>query len=71
MLKQNLEQLIQNVEKARLSLSAHHIVKIVAVSKYANIDDIKSLYKLGQRAFGESKVQQLQQREEELQTTKS
>ncbi len=64
-LARNLESLIQRVEKARLQVSGHHIVKIVAVSKYADVESVKSLYELGQRAFGENQIQQLQSRVEE------
>lgn len=55
-----LEIAVEKIEKARLSFSAHHIVKIVAVSKYADIQAIQSLYQEGQRAFGESRVQDLE-----------
>jgi pyridoxal phosphate enzyme (YggS family) len=61
-LAQNLENLIQRVEKARLRVSDHHIVKIIAVSKYTDLESIKILYELGQRAFGENQIQQLQER---------
>ncbi len=54
-----LDGIIQRVETARISLSEHHIVKIVAVSKYSNEAAIKDLYQIGQRAFGENKVQDL------------
>ena len=57
-----IDSVIQRVEKARLKRSKHHIVKIVAVSKYSNADEIKKLYKIGQRAFGENKVQDLKQK---------
>jgi pyridoxal phosphate enzyme (YggS family) len=66
-LKDNLEEVIQNIEKARLSVSKHHIVKLIAVSKYSNTKNISKLYKLGQRAFGENQVQQLEVRVNELQ----
>ena len=65
-LSHNLDSVIQRVEKARLKVSGHHIVQIVAVSKYSDTDSIKTLYELGQRAFGESQVQQLEHRSREL-----
>lgn len=55
----NLEAVIERVEKARLLYDKKAIIKLVAVSKYVTNDDIASLYKEGQRAFGESKVQDL------------
>ncbi len=54
-----IDDVIRRVETARLQVSGHHIVKIVAVSKYSTADEIKKLYKIGQRAFGENKVQDL------------
>ena len=61
-LSQNLDMVIHNIETARLSVSGHHIVKLVAVGKYTNIENIRALYELGQRAFGENQVQQLETR---------
>ncbi|WP_419769497.1 MAG: YggS family pyridoxal phosphate-dependent enzyme [Candidatus Marinarcus sp.] len=59
---QNLDHVIANVESARLSLSHHHIVKIIGISKYSNAQDVKTLYEAGQRAFGENKVQDLKEK---------
>ncbi|MDF1881277.1 YggS family pyridoxal phosphate-dependent enzyme, partial [Sulfurimonas sp. MAG313] len=39
---------------------------IIAVSKYSTEDAIKHLYKIGQRAFGENKVQDLKTKSESL-----
>ena len=61
-----IDNVIRRVEEARLSLSAHHIVKIVAVSKYVDSEAIKKLYEIGQRAFGENKVQDLRAKTAEL-----
>lgn len=58
----NLNDLITRVEAARLRVNEHHIVKIVAVSKYASSKDIETLYNSGQRAFGENKVQDLKEK---------
>lgn len=66
---ENLDTVITNVEAARLSLSDHHIVKIVAISKYNNEADIQTLYESGQRAFGENKVQDLKSKSEALDDT--
>jgi pyridoxal phosphate enzyme (YggS family) len=62
----NLDNLIVNVEKSRLIISEHHIVQTVAVSKYSTSQDIVCLYKAGQRAFGENKVQDLSLKSKEL-----
>lgn len=57
--KRHFDAIIERVEKARLRVNDHHIVKIVAASKYVDADAIKTLYDIGQRAFGENKVQDL------------
>jgi len=66
-LRSNLDEVIWKIEDARLSVDAHRIVQIVAVGKYTPIENIKTLYQLGQRAFGENQVQQLRDRNKELQ----
>ncbi len=62
----NLDFLISKVEKARLNLSHHHIVKIIGISKYSTSEDVKALYEAGQRAFGENKAQDLRQKSSDL-----
>jgi pyridoxal phosphate enzyme (YggS family) len=64
--KRHFDHIIERVEKARLRVSDHHIVKIVAASKYVDAEAIKSLYEIGQRAFGENKVQDLINKSEQL-----
>ena len=64
---QNLDKVIQTIEQARLKISKHHIVHIVAVSKYSTPQDIKLLYQAGQRAFGENKIQDLKSKTSILQ----
>ena len=61
-----IDNVIRRVEEARLRVSAHHIVKIVAVSKYVDSEAIKRLYEIGQRAFGENRVQDLRQKSQAL-----
>ncbi len=61
-LRANLDEVIWNIEEARISVSEHHIVKLVTVAKYTQEENIKTLYELGQRAFGENQVQQLKER---------
>ena len=61
-LRKSLDEVIWNIEEARVSVSEHHIVKLVAVGKYSDEESIKTLYQLGQRAFGENQVQQLESR---------
>jgi pyridoxal phosphate enzyme (YggS family) len=65
-LRKNLDEVIWNIEQARITISEHHIVQLVAVGKYSDEANIKELYALGQRAFGENQVQQLQTRMQNL-----
>ena len=61
-----VDDVIRRVEYARLQVSGHHIVKTIAVSKYSTSKEIKALYTIGQRAFGENKVQDLKEKAKEL-----
>ncbi|MDM5272002.1 YggS family pyridoxal phosphate-dependent enzyme [Sulfurovum sp. zt1-1] len=65
-LRRNLDEVIWRIEEARISVSEHHIVQLVGVGKYTEIENIATLYELGQRAFGENQVQQLAQRMDAL-----
>ncbi|WP_200764043.1 YggS family pyridoxal phosphate-dependent enzyme [Nitrosophilus alvini] len=65
-LRENFDEIVQRVEKARLRVSEYHIVKIVAASKYAGTQEIEELYDLGQRAFGENRVQDLKEKSQAL-----
>lgn len=65
-LRTNLDKVLWNLEQARISVSEHHIVKLVGVGKYTELENIATLYELGQRAFGENQVQQLATRIQEL-----
>ena len=65
-LRKNLDEVIWNIEQARVEVSEHHIVKLVAVGKYSDEQSISTLYELGQRAFGENQVQQLESRMKSL-----
>ncbi len=65
-LRTNLDEVIWNIEQARITVSEHHIVKLVTVAKYTEPENISTLYELGQRAFGENQVQQLKERMELL-----
>ena len=65
-LRKNLDEIIWSIKEARVSVSEHHIVKLVAVGKYSDEESIQKLYELGQRAFGENQVQQLESRVKEL-----
>lgn len=63
---ENLDLINKNIEFSRLQNNAHHIVKVVGISKYHTTNEVMTLYKAGQRAFGENKVQDLKQKMDEL-----
>ncbi len=65
-LRANLDKIIWDIEEARIKRSEHLIVQLVVVGKYTELENIKRLYELGQRAFGENQVQQLENRAKEL-----
>ena len=65
-LRSNLDKVIWDIEEARLKRSEHLIVQLCVVGKYTDIENIKTLYSLGQRNFGENQVQQLEARSKEL-----
>ncbi|MRI57935.1 MAG: YggS family pyridoxal phosphate-dependent enzyme [Epsilonproteobacteria bacterium] len=65
-LRDNMDEIIQRVEKARIERSEHHIVQIVAVTKYVGAEEIRTLYELGQRAVGENRVQDMKAKMGEL-----
>ena len=65
-LRKNLDEVIWKIEQARIAVSEHHIVKLVTVAKYTEPENIITLYELGQRAFGENQVQQLEERSKAL-----
>lgn len=51
------DEILTNIEKVRLEVNQHQIIKIVAVSKDVDTDAITDMYNIGQRAFGENRVQ--------------
>jgi pyridoxal phosphate enzyme (YggS family) len=65
-LRSSLDRVIWDIEEARVKRSEHLIVQLCVVSKYTEVENIKTLYELGQRNFGENQVQQLEARSKEL-----
>ncbi len=61
-----IDEVIRRVEFSRVRFDEKHIVKIVAISKYSTVQEIEKLYHIGQRAFGENKVQDLRAKSSEL-----
>ena len=64
--KLHIDNVIRRVEFARVRVSGHHIVKIIAISKYSTCSETEKLYNIGQRAYGENKVQDLKSKAIEL-----
>ncbi len=62
------DEILTNIEKVRVSVNQHQIIKIVAVSKSVESREISEMYNIGQRAFGENKVQALKQKTIELES---
>lgn len=61
-----MDAILTRIEKARLGVSGHHIVKIVAASKSATPQMIEAMYNIGQRSFGENKIQDMSEKVHEL-----
>ncbi len=62
----NFDELLQRVERARLEADEYNIIKIVAASKYVGSDEIRDMYEIGQRSFGENRVQDLKEKSQKL-----
>lgn len=60
--EKRFDEILTKIEKTRLKVNQHHIVKIVAASKSADHDMIRSMYAIGQRAFGENKIQDMSEK---------
>jgi pyridoxal phosphate enzyme (YggS family) len=56
-LRNKIDKIFQDIENSRKKVNLHHIVQIIAVTKYSTVTEIDNLYNIGQRAFGENKVQ--------------
>jgi len=58
--KENIVRIRENIEQAAQRVGRDpNDVKLLAVSKVFSVEDIKSVYDLGLRAFGESRAQEL------------
>lgn len=60
------DEILKNIEKVRLQVNQHQIVKIVAASKSANSLMITDMYQIGQRAFGENRIQDMSDKVQQL-----
>ena len=53
------DEILTRIEKTRITINQHQIVKIVAASKSADTARIEAMYNIGQRSFGENKIQDM------------
>lgn len=53
------DEILTRIEKTRVTINQHQIVKIVAASKSADTTMIEAMYNIGQRSFGENKIQDM------------
>ena len=60
------DEILTNIENVRVRVNQHQIVKIIAVSKSVDAKAIDGMYSIGQRAFGENRVQDLKSKVLEL-----
>jgi pyridoxal phosphate enzyme (YggS family) len=58
--REKYHSVLERVEASRKKVSLHHIVQIVAVTKYVTEAEVRKLLSIGQRAIGESRVQELE-----------
>ncbi len=62
-----MSKIAQNYKKIKKELGK---TELVVVTKTRSVDDIRELYALGQRHFGENRVQELKQKAEDLKDLK-
>lgn len=53
------DEILTNIENVRVKVNQHQIIKIVAASKNADVSMIEAMYTIGQRAFGENRIQDM------------
>jgi len=64
--EKKFDEILTNIEKVRLRVNQHQIIKIIAVSKTVDSNAVREMYQVGQRAFGENKVQDFKTKVETL-----
>ena len=64
--EQNFDRVLNTIEAIRLETNEHQIIKIIAASKYVGSKEIEEFYKVGQRAYGENRVQDYKTKSDEL-----
>ncbi len=64
--EKNFDKVLNKIEAIRLETNEHQIIKIIAASKYVGSREIEEFYKVGQRAFGENRVQEFKTKADDL-----
>lgn len=64
--EERFDEILSNIEKVRLEVNQHQIIRIIAVSKSVDEKVIEEMYNIGQRAFGENRVQDYKTKKEKL-----
>ena len=60
------DEVLTNIEKVRLEVNQHQIIKIIAVSKNVDSKAVENMYNIGQRSFGENRIQDYKTKTEKL-----
>ena len=68
MICENLAKTLESIEKIKERYNRKDSIKLIAVSKYSDIDEIQQAFSCGQIAFGENKVQDLMAKSRSLST---
>ncbi len=66
--EERFDEILTNIEKVRLRVNQHQIIKIIAVSKNVDSKAVEDMYSIGQRAFGENRVQDYKLKAETLES---
>jgi len=64
--EERFDEILTNIEKVRLEVNQHQIIKIIAVSKNVDFNAVENMYNIGQRAFGENRIQDYKTKVETL-----
>ena len=64
--EERFDEILTKIEKVRLEVNQHQIIKIIAVSKNVDSNAVENMYNIGQRAFGENRVQDYKTKTEVL-----
>ena len=62
----NFDEVLRQIEAARLNANEYNIINIISVSKNVTSDEVEELYNIGQRSYGENRVQELVKKSTEL-----